>query len=177
MRKEMRRTPPSANRLIGIVSSVTGVDIMRNTRIREFVEGRSIFYHIYRNMEGWTLSDIGALFDKDHATVLHGIKTIEIFMEQEPRLKSLYDRCLNLYKGLDNPELETDKQKLVNKLSQLDGRIVDLNTYIAELRSEIRELKEQNSEYSEVLDVVRMYTPKGKVEEAKKKVRAVLNGL
>jgi hypothetical protein len=176
MTKE-KKMSPSAAKLIGIVSSVMKTDITKNTRVREAVEGRGIFYTIYRNLENTTLADIGALFDRDHATVLHGINSMKNFMELDPRLKAIHDKCVELYVSEATLEEEMSKQDLVCKVSELEGRISELNSYIAELKGRIVELEEHDSDLFSVLEVVRMHTPKSKIEEAKKKVRAVLNGL
>jgi len=173
--KSKRTAPPSASRLIGIVSSVTGVDITESTRKRPVVDGRSIFYKIYRDMEGWSFSDIGAMLGKDHATVIHGINAIESIMLHDKRIKSMYERCRSLYFGeLSNDEILT-KHELIEKVSQLDGRILDLNAYIADMEKELKHFK--GDPMSELYHVVRLHTPSAKIEDAKKKVRAVLNGL
>ena len=173
----MKKISPSASRLMGIVSSIVGVDILKNTRERRHVTARAIFYKIYKDLEGWTLSDIGRMFDKNHATVLHGISAIEAYMETEPELALLYNRCLSLYKGEPTVEDAISREELVNKVSQLDTKIVDLNAYIADLKGQIEDLKGGSDAFSELYEVVRMHTPVKKVDEARKKIRAVLNGL
>ena len=173
----MKKISPSASKLIGIVSSIVGVDILKNTRERRHVTGRAIFYKIYKDLEGWTLSDIGRIFDKNHATVLHNISTIEAYMETEPELASLYNRCLSLYKGEPTIEDSISREELVNKVSQLDTKIVDLNAYIADLKGQIEDLKGGSDAFSELYEVVRMHAPVKKIDEARKKIRAVLNGL
>jgi hypothetical protein len=173
----MKKISPSASKLIGIVSSIVGVDILKNTRERRHVTGRAIFYKIYKDLEGWTLSDIGRMFDKNHATVLHNISTIEAYMETEPELASLYNRCLSLYKGEPTIEDSISREELVNKVSQLDTKIVDLNAYIADLKGQIEDLKGGSDAFSELYEVVRMHAPVKKIDEARKKIRAVLNGL
>lgn len=173
----MRKITPSASRLIDIVSSTVGVDMFKNTRERRHVTARAIFYKIYKDLEGWTLSDIGRILDKNHATVLHGIRSIEWYMEREPELALLYNRCVNLYKEESSVKEEVSREELVNKLSQLDTKIVDMNAYIADLKSQIEELKGGSDAFSDIYEVIRMHTPMNRVDEARKKIRAVLNGL
>jgi hypothetical protein len=172
--KQLKPTP-SASRLMGIVSSVTGVDIMEASRRRPVVDARAIFYKIYKDMEGWPYVDIAALFGKDHASVIHGIKALDLFMVHDKRIKMLYDRCRNLYYGEQTIDDYLNKTELLEKLSHLDGRILDLNAYIAEMEKELKHFKKDPM--SELYHVVRLHTPSAKIEDAKKKVRAVLNGL
>lgn len=175
--KGKRKPSPSANRLMGIVSSVTGVNINEDSRRRPVVDARNIFYKIYKDVECWTFSDIGALFSKNHATVIHGINAIESIMLHDKNIKSMYERCRRLYFGESSEDEMLTKHELIEKVSQLDGRILDLNAYIAQLEDEIKEAKMEKDVMSDLYEVIRIHTPKAKIEDAKKKVRAVLNGL
>ena len=89
----------------------------------------------------------------------------------------MYDRCRKLYFGESSEYDSLTKQDLIEKISQLNVRILDLNTYIAQLEDEIKEAKMEKDVMSDLYEVIRLHTPKAKIEEAKKKVRAVLNGL
>ncbi len=75
---------------------------------------------------------------------------------------------------LSDDEILT-KHELIEKVSQLGGRILDLNAYIADMEKELKHFK--GDPMSELYHVVRLHTPSAKIEDAKKKVRAVLNGL
>jgi len=46
-------------------------------RKREFVYRRVYLFKYLQQMEGMTLTAIGELFDLDHATVIHGLKTFD----------------------------------------------------------------------------------------------------
>jgi hypothetical protein len=89
----------------------------------------------------------------------------------------IYERCKNLYFGELSTEDSISKNELIEKISHLDGHIIDLNSYIAQLEDEIKEAKMEKDVMSDLYEVIRIHTPKAKIEDAKKKVRAVLNGL
>jgi hypothetical protein len=89
----------------------------------------------------------------------------------------MYERCRRLYFGESSEDEALNKHELIEKVSQLDGRILDLNAYIAQLEDEIKEAKMEKDVMSDLYEVIRIHTPKAKIEDAKKKVRAVLNGL
>jgi hypothetical protein len=175
--RSKRRLSPSASRLISIVSSIAGVDILEKTRRRPVVEARGVFYKIYKDIEGWSLADIGALFGKDHATVMHGISTIEDLMSNDESLKTMYDRCISLYRGSTILNWDMDKKELVDKVSSLDNRILDLNSYISEMEAKVEKLNESNAPWLDFKELISTHVPLPKREEAKKKIRAVLNGL
>ena len=71
-----------------------GFDIAKKTRRREFVDARSIYYKLSRDhVRPISYRVIGEKVKVDHATVLHGIKTIEgIFQyNQDPFLKEKFE--------------------------------------------------------------------------------------
>jgi hypothetical protein len=62
------------------VSNKAGVhiaDLKGTSRKREFSEARQIFYKRARMLTKETLKNIGKTVNKDHATVLHGIKLVD----------------------------------------------------------------------------------------------------
>lgn len=65
-------------------SKVEKKRMIKPNRKRELVYFRFIFFYILRNR--LTLKEAGYYFRKDHATVLHGIRTIENFVFQKDEL-------------------------------------------------------------------------------------------
>ena len=55
------------------------------SRLRKVVNARQIFCYLQKkhNSNNFTLTRIGSLIEKDHATVLHGIKTINNLLEYD----------------------------------------------------------------------------------------------
>ena len=57
-------------------------DVLSNTRLREIVESRQLIaYFLYMKFEKKSLQKIGYEIGKDHATVLHCIKTVKRLKE------------------------------------------------------------------------------------------------
>ncbi len=52
-------------------------DITQKNRSRELVYGRAVYYKLCKNLTSHSLTEIGSLISKDHATVLHGLKVFE----------------------------------------------------------------------------------------------------
>lgn len=61
-----------AKLLISEINRRLGFDITIRTRKRKFVYGRTIAFKILRD-KGFCFTEIGAAFDLDHATVIHGL--------------------------------------------------------------------------------------------------------
>ena len=76
-----------------LVSDRFGVDIASKCRDTDHVVARAVFFEIaYNKYRFGTLKSIGEYVNRDHATVLHGIK--KIF----PQIKIYYPRQYDIYK-------------------------------------------------------------------------------
>lgn len=65
------------NQLADLVSEETGVDIRSRSRKTKYVVARAIFFDIaYNHMSMGSLHQIGEVVDKDHASVLHSLRTM-----------------------------------------------------------------------------------------------------
>ena len=60
-----------------LVESEFKIDISQVTRIREVVYVRNLYYKLARDYTSFGYSDIGKEINKNHATVIHGVKTME----------------------------------------------------------------------------------------------------
>jgi hypothetical protein len=177
MKEHMKVIPPSAQRLIDIVSSISGEDITKKSRRPAVVAARSIYYKILRDHEEWSLVRTGAPLNKDHATVKHGIATLDHFLSIEKNLNEMYRRCLNLYVNNEDAMDPISRTEVDERISKLDNRILDLNSYIADLKAENSTLKKELSMYSDFTSMLKLMVPPSKMGAAIKKTRAVLNGL
>ena len=65
-----------------------------NTRKREYVEARSIYYKLLRDKTRLPLSHIGETLNKDHATVLHSLRNLNNWLEYDRQIKTDYNTIL-----------------------------------------------------------------------------------
>ena len=74
--------------IVSILYNFKDDEMKQKTRKGEVVEARQIcmalYYHLFRN-KGATLAEAGAPFEKDHATVLHAMKTIRNRLSTQPK--------------------------------------------------------------------------------------------
>lgn len=177
MKESMKSIPPSAQRLIDIVSAISGEDITKKSRKKAVIDARSIYYKILRERELWPFHKVGAPLKKDHCTVRHGISKLDYFMVVEKDLNELYRKCLNMYVSNKDISEQLSVKGFNERISRLDNRVLDLNSYIADLKAEIAELKNEQTMYSEFTSMLKVMVPPSKMEAAIKKTRAVLNSL
>ena len=177
MKEKLTTIPPSAKKVIDIVSTVTGVDVSKKSRKKSVVTGRAIVYKILRDKEAMPLTKIGALFEKDHATVCHGLRGINTYMKFEKDLSNTYKKCLDMYVNNEDVGEFIENEKLAKKIFDLEMENLDLNAYISDLKGQLSKLKEKNKGQEEFLEMIRIMVPPKKKEVALKKIRAVLNGI
>jgi hypothetical protein len=70
-------------------------------RYRDKVYKRAYLYSILRE-DGWIMSDIGNLFNRDHATVINGLKVHEAYYKKD----KVYMRFIRKLEEIFNPTIE-----------------------------------------------------------------------
>ena len=55
------------------------IDISSPIRQRSYVYGRAMYFQLSRSFTTHSLTDIGSVVNKDHASVLHGLKIFKNF--------------------------------------------------------------------------------------------------
>jgi len=76
-----------------IVETETGIELNNKSRRTELVYTRAMYYNLCREYTLHSLDVIGKSVDKNHATVLHGLKLYRDWIEQhEERYIQSYER-------------------------------------------------------------------------------------
>jgi len=120
------------------VETSTGLDLMKITRQTEYVKARNLFYHFAR-AQGQTFYAIGKYLNKDHATIMHGIKKFKIEIEWDTGLQRRVNEIHGLIGGLDFKDCKDasetilDAYEMHNKV--LYSENVDLKARIADLEA------------------------------------------
>ena len=116
------------------------VEILKmKTRKREIVEARQFFFVEAKEQTKESLSRIGAYVGKDHATVLHGIKTVNNTVEVKEKYEELFKGKISERKlrMLNNSPHEL-KGMLIGK-NPLQEKVVNMVSPYADIQSGIRE--------------------------------------
>jgi chromosomal replication initiation ATPase DnaA len=90
------------------------IDINEPTRIEKYVEARMIYYWLCYYFTNMNLSRIAKTVNKNHATVLHGIKNFPIFMETDKEFK---EKFLAIYETLKNDVQKKTEQMSLQELT------------------------------------------------------------
>ena len=75
---------------------VTLEQLRSKTRKREIVEARQIYCKLAKKRTKYTLEQIGSAINKDHATVLHSVRTCNNLIETNINFKNKFNDCKNI---------------------------------------------------------------------------------
>jgi chromosomal replication initiator protein len=75
---------------------ITLEQLRSKTRKREIVEARQIYCKLAKKRTKYTLEQIGSAINKDHATVLHSVRTCNNLIETNINFKNKYNDCKNI---------------------------------------------------------------------------------
>jgi len=124
--KEYTQKEERANILYKQIKEITCLDILRNTRRTEYVEARALFNFILYNTYSWSLHKIAEFYKEngkkyDHSTVLHSLRTFDIYRKYSVNLNNWLD-------DIEKTDLgEKTKQDLATQfVSNLDADKVNL---------------------------------------------------
>tara|TARA_R110001632_G_scaffold53190_1_gene131243 strand:+ start:659 stop:1099 length:441 start_codon:yes stop_codon:yes gene_type:complete len=128
-------------------ANTTLEELKSKTRKRDVVEKRMIIAYVLRVKVGLTLIHTGNCLNKDHATVIHYIKTTERFLDVYPHIKRLYNSAVDSYNEFKEklnisynmpPTRDEKETKLVDILLEKNEK---LQTKIIKLEQEIYDNK------------------------------------
>jgi hypothetical protein len=122
-----------AKKIARQVKKLSGIDVFKNTRKKEFVEARSLLSTILYKYEKMNLHEIKNFYiengkSSDHTTVLHSVKNWEIY-SQDKSCVYLNDwlECITENLGKANNQAKRESIKLkINFLSNKDVDVLNL---------------------------------------------------
>jgi len=136
---------------------VTGLDIKKNTRKRDFMYGRMIYYYFARKMTDYSFSKIGIFMGKDHATVIHALKKYEEYKVYEDvrritdKVSSILPETYKIKKDasqLSNEHLISRNRRLEKQISLLRVKKgFEYNSFLDEINELPSNLKQEFEKY------------------------------
>ena len=127
-------------RIIATVSRLTEIsikDIRGKSRLREVTNARRIAMVLINDILRYNLSEIGRIFGKHHATVLHTFKVHNDLWDVDKRYRQFFDLCAAAL-GVKGVSDSNNKDEIIQKLI---ARIEYLEEENRELIEQIDEIK------------------------------------
>ena len=125
-----------------IVESYFEISISRNTRKRQYVEARAIYFKLCRIFTQLSLEQIGKSVNRDHASVLHGVKSINTWVQVDKRMNN---NMRILKNKIVNYQIEKDEtvelnESIVLKYIQLKEQVKWQEEMIQKLNTDLNEI-------------------------------------
>jgi len=133
------------------------VSLKKKTRARDMCYARAVYYKLAKRYTVQSLTSIGKLVNRDHATVLHGLKLFdEAIMYSEP-LKVVYD---SFSINVENKNLEDadsnmlDIKNLAEQNKKLKRKVFKQNLEIDILKKQKIEPTNKTEEFIDLINSV-----------------------
>jgi len=103
------------------------LDIRNKNRGRHYVEARWIYYHVCFKVLDYPVVSISKSLNKNHATILYGLKQFDTFIDIDPVFKNKF---FNFLKGKQYHFIQENqtKEQLEYQLNMALARVLKLET-------------------------------------------------
>jgi len=129
-----------------IVDQYFELKINTPTRKRPYIEARAVYYKLCREFTNLTLENIGWDFDKNHATVLNGIRQLDNWMNHDSRIKNNYKILKNKIFNIEQEEEVIEiNEGLVLRYATLKQQVKNLQEANQELCKQLQEITEKHN--------------------------------
>ena len=120
-----------ANKIAKNIIDISGIDVFKNTRKREYVEMRSLLTFMLRHHCNMKFTEIRDFYESngknyDHATAIYSLKAFEMHRRYNPKIDKYFDIALlrlrnksKLRKALINHIVDYTKSKDLKKLLKI----------------------------------------------------------
>jgi len=130
-----------------IVQSYFEINISRTTRKRQYVEARAIYFKLCREFTQLSLEQIGKSVNRDHASVLHGVKSINTWVQVDKRMNNSMRILRN---QIINYQIEKDEtvelnESIVLKYIELKEQVKSQQETIDKLNIDLIEITEKHT--------------------------------
>ena len=170
-----RLEPQIAQSLIDIINEYLSVDIRTKSRKQEIVNGRMIYFKLLRELH-YNYAAIAKSMGKNHATVIHAIKTLNNYLEYDAQMIRDYELIRDIFfdsHGL-HPLHLSSRQELISRSIHLEKEIKSLNLFITQLKDSLNNYKK----YDAIFDLLKERSLKSEtLGYVEKKLNHILNGI
>ena len=98
-------------------------DMDSECRASSLARPRQLAMYLARTMTSASFPDIGRSFNKDHTTIMHGVKNIQRHLDNDPILR---DRTTRLIEQIGFKDVEVTTREAAKALAQTVGSAVGL---------------------------------------------------
>ena len=131
------------------VQRVTRLSINKDTRAREYVMARCLYYHFAKELTKKSLTEIGASTKHNHATVIHSLKKFNVHYKFDVFFKKSFHALESILEPTPSVEEIVAEVGSIDEVVRQRQELIDANV---KLKLEIKSLKENKPRLEKLLD-------------------------
>tara|TARA_R100000655_G_scaffold109616_4_gene164668 strand:- start:448 stop:984 length:537 start_codon:yes stop_codon:yes gene_type:complete len=175
MFKTLPIEPQVVQALTNIIEEYLSVNLHNPSRKQENVTGRMIYYKILREHK-YGYQAIARTLGKNHATVIHAIKTFNDLYPLDKEMRKAYEVIREIFYETNgtNPLQMTTRTELIDKVIHLEKQNNSLFLFNQELKDSLKKYQR----YDEIIQLIeeRVVNPNTR-DYIYKKLNHILNGI
>jgi predicted regulator of amino acid metabolism with ACT domain len=113
-------------------------------RKKELVFVRNLYFKFARMYTTYSTVQIGMIVKRDHATVLHGLETIENDLAQYEDLRNISKKIEHSVKNIVQNDNLSALQKTLNNIEEIQKLLLDLKENYITLSNELQAINLKN---------------------------------
>lgn len=79
--------------ILAMVARRSELNLTKSSRMKDYVYARAVYFKLCREFTNFSFKEIGFLVDKDHASVMHGMKVFEMLEFHKDPVMNIYNEC------------------------------------------------------------------------------------
>ena len=129
-----------------LVENYFELKIDATTRKREYVEARAMYFKLTRDSTRLSLTSIGEEVNRHYASVLHGIRQLESWIEKDKMVRNNYTALKNKLKAVeqDAEEMLHTDESIVLQYAALKDEVKQQRETIQQLTKDYNELYQKH---------------------------------
>lgn len=177
--KENMKNKKIVEKIIKCINHEFGIDLLSNMKNRreEYVFGRALLYDICRKHLKMSLSDIGDIFKKNHATVIHSLKQLPYMMKYDSNLRDSYEKITRTWL-LDSEELiPIPEEELKTRIKNLVNENKLLTLKVRQLEEKLLLYSKKYKKHLVLVSNIEHKVGEKQFPKFERKLNALLNGM
>jgi chromosomal replication initiation ATPase DnaA len=115
--------------IIDLIQREMGIeDILIKNRVRDNVDARRILFYILKKKLGLTLTEIGKMSNRTHATILHSVNNFKDIIKYDKELNYAYNKILDEYIEILGKPL-ISREEISERIQYLQKQYLYYNKY------------------------------------------------
>lgn len=162
-----------ATKTLEFVNDFFGFDISIKSRKRPVVEARMMYAKIMNRYTKSSLSDIGRMIGKDHATVIHYLKNFKHIKKQDNEFSSKFDIMSEMYEDFRESWFDMDRYDDKRRIQILESSLKAATEKKDAYEKYIKKIKRIDS----IVQLIEERTPRGEEEYVESKINRMFNSI